>query len=323
MFTDLSKYLVIILSLLILFSCNAPRNNPLDPENSNNSISSIEGYIKTVDVPQIPLNNTSVFWSNDGIITQTNEDGYFRIENIERVDGWLFIEKEGYSKDSILINFNNQKKITKTIFLNSIPKIIDLKFYSITINKFPDQQKYSLEAKIKISDEENDIDSVFIENTELMTNKKLLYNASTKYYENSITLEDLNVTSIDEVIGKIFSVNVVDSDSNKFIVDESNIKRIIKEEVESVSPLGKDTVFTGNPTLVWDRFKPGFKFRQLLEIYTSELPNVLVWQKEIISDERQFTTAANLPSGDYYWVIWAIDEFENRTQSKPSSFIIK
>ena len=318
------KYFPLFILLVICLSCNAPRNNPLDPENPDNKISTIEGYIKTVKVPQIPIENAKIFWANEGIITSSNELGYFNIENIERNDGLLTIEKENYSTDSLLISFSDQKKISKTIFLNATPKIDDLQFYSITINKFPNNQNYKLGVKASITDEENDIDSVFIENLELNTNKELLYNASSKYYENSITLEDLNVIkSIDVVIGKEFQINVFDSDAKKFVIGKSSIKRIIKEEIGIKSPSGRDTVFNSNPLLEWFKFTPGFDFRYLLEIKTSEVEPVLVWQLEINSSEIQYLTNANLSSGDYFWVIWAIDEFENRTRSKPSSFIIK
>ena len=140
--------------------------------------------------------------------------------------------------------------------------------------------------------------------------------------KNTISLEDLHITSIDIVIGKEFQINVFDSDAKKFIIGKSNIKRIIKEEITTTAPLGRDTINTPNPLLEWRKFTPGFEFRYLLEIYTSEVLPILVWQKEISSAEIQYLTDANLSSGDYFWVIWAIDEFENRTRSKPSSFII-
>jgi len=324
MFTTFSKYCCSVFLLIILFSCSAPRNNPLDPENSDNHISTIEGFVKTVKVPQIPIENTKIFWGNAGIITESNEQGFFSIENVERNDGWLIIEKENYSTDSLFITFHDQRKISKNIFLNSIPVINDLKFYSITINSFPSTQRYKLEAKVSIDDEENDIDSVFIENIELNTNIELLYNASTKYYEKeTISLNDLNITSIDIVIGKEFHINVFDSDAKKFVIGKSNIKRIIKEEIETTAPRGRDTVFTPNPLLEWRKFAPGFEYRYLLEIKTDEVDPVLVWQKEINSSEIQYLTDANLSTGDYFWVIWAIDEFENRAQSKPATFIVE
>ncbi|MFZ1292486.1 MAG: carboxypeptidase-like regulatory domain-containing protein [Melioribacteraceae bacterium] len=321
----MQKYSLIYISILLIFiaNCNAPHNNPLDPENSENKISVIDGYIKTVKIPQIPIEDVSIFWVNEGIITNSNESGYFKIENLERNDGWLVVEKIGYSTDSIFVSFNQQKKVSQNIFLNAIPVIEDLKFYSITINRFPSGQKYNLEVKAKINDEENDVDSVFIENEELDISKQLLYNASTKIYENSITLEDLKITSIDIVIGKEFFINVLDANSKKFEIGKTNIKRIIKEEITAISPIGKDTVDSPNPLLAWNRFKPGFDFKYLVEIYTDEISPILVWQSEVYSADIQFQTNANLLTGEYFWVIWAIDEFENRTRSKPSSFIIK
>jgi hypothetical protein len=322
MIEPIFKYCLLFLLLTLIFSCNAPRNNPLDPENSENNISSIEGLIKTTRVPQTPIANTKIFWVNEGILTKSNDLGFFKIENIEQKDGWIIIEKEGYSIDSLYITFNNQKKVSKTFFLNAIPQINDFQFYSVTTNKYPSEQTYRLGAKIKITDEENDSDSVFIENIELNTNKELLYNASSKYYENSISLLDLHITSIDIVIGKEFYINVFDSDAKKFVIGNSNIKRIIKTEIETTAPSGRDTVNTKNPLFEWRRFTPGFTFRYLLEIYTDEVPANLVWQKEISSNEIQYLADVNLSSGDYFWVIWAIDEFENRTRSKPASFII-
>ncbi|MBK8944145.1 MAG: hypothetical protein IPM32_02640 [Ignavibacteriae bacterium] len=315
--------LIIIIFVSLLTFCSAPHNNPLDPENPNNEISLIEGFIKSVKIPQIPIKDVKIFWQNGGIITNSDVNGYFKIENLEQKDGWLIIEKSGYSTDSIYVSFNYQRKISQNIFLNAIPIISELKFYSITENKYPSQQIYSIGIKLKINDEENDVDSVFIENSELKINKQLLYNSTKKYYENSITLEDLKITSIDIVIGKEFKLNVMDAESKKFEIGKTNIKRIIKEEISAISPLGKDTVDSPNPILAWNRFKPGFDFRYLIEIYTDEIAPRLIWQSDVNFEEIQLQTNANLQSGEYFWVIWAIDEFENRTRSKPSSFIVE
>lgn len=318
------KYFISLFIFLAFFiSCSAPRNNPLDPENPDNNISTIEGYIKMVNLPQDPIEGAKIFWINDEILTQSDQNGYFKIENIERKNGWLKIEKIGYSIDSVMIDFGGRKKVSTDIYLNAIPQIIELYFYSITINKFPTTQKYNLEVIARITDNENDIDSVFIENAELEVKEELLYDASQKYYKNSLSLEDLNITSIDIVIGKEFHINVSDLNGNKFNIGKPNIKRIIKEEIETTTPSGRDTVLTGNPVLQWRRFTPGFEYSYLVQIYTDEVQPLLMWEKELSSVEIQYETDANLTSGDYFWVIWAIDEFKNRTRSKPSSFIVK
>jgi hypothetical protein len=295
----------------------------LDPENPDDNIGMLEGVVQTVKVPRTPLVNAEIFWTSEGLIRETDNKGYFSFENIAQNDGWLTVKKENYSTDSIFITFNNQRKVTKNIFLNAVPKINYLQFYSITINKFPSSQKYNLEVIADITDEENDIDSAFIENIELNASKQLLYNSTFKVYENSLFLNDLYVTSIDAVIGKEFQITVIDADQKKFVIGKSNIKRIIKEEIETTSPAGRDTVYTVNPFFEWRRFTPGFEFYYLLEIYTDEIHEELIFQKEINSSEINYQSEVNISSGEYFWVIWAIDEFNNKTRSKPASFIIK
>jgi hypothetical protein len=61
-----------------------------------------------------------------------------------------------------------------------------------------------------------------------------------------------------------------------------------------------------------------------LEIYTNEVAPVLIWQeKNIPKDKTAHTVDDVLPAGNYFWVIWAIDTFGNRSRSKPATFIVQ
>ncbi|MCW8849998.1 MAG: hypothetical protein OQJ81_08500, partial [Melioribacteraceae bacterium] len=108
MIRKLSKYYIIICLIILSLSCDAPRNNPLDPENPDNNIATVEGFIRTITVPQTPIENVKVLCINEGLVTKTNSDGYFSFNNIERKDGWIVVEKENYSTDSLFITFENQ-----------------------------------------------------------------------------------------------------------------------------------------------------------------------------------------------------------------------
>jgi hypothetical protein len=176
------NYLFLTL-LFINNSCDAPRNNPLDPENPDNEIGIIEGFVRTVQVPQTPIDSAKIIWLNEGRIVYSNIEGYFRFDYIGRKNGVLTIEKESYLTDTVFITFDTNNRITKNIFLNSASKLNDLKFYSITVNKFPSEQLYSLVIKADIFYNENDIDTVYFENEELNILKKLSYNFSSKYYD--------------------------------------------------------------------------------------------------------------------------------------------
>ena len=225
----ITNYLILVI-LVALNSCDAPRNNPLDPENPENNIGIIDGFVRTIKVPQTPIDSARIIWLNDGKIVYSDTEGYFRFDYIGKKSGLLTIEKESYLTDTVYISFDSKNRITQNIFLNSASRLNELQFYSITINKFPSEQLYSLVVKADLFDEENDIDSVFFVNSELNIQKILSYNFSSKYYESNITLNDLNAQPIDVVIGKEFIISVVNSESKKYQVGNATIKRRISHQ---------------------------------------------------------------------------------------------
>ncbi|MGH7599760.1 MAG: hypothetical protein ACREOI_25685, partial [bacterium] len=96
-------------------------------------------------------------------------------------------------------------------------------------------------------------------------------------------------------------------------------KRVIQDEIEFESPAG-DQVVSSMPTFTWKRFRPGFPFTFTLEIFTFE---GLVFQKNALPAENiSYTIETPLAPGEYLWVVWCVDEFQNRSRSKPASFIV-
>ena len=318
-FTKISLTILLI-SFFINSACDAPRNNPLDPLNPDNNLALLEGNVYSA---LQPAHGVDVFWANENILSKTNGSGYFKIENILAKDGWLFFEKNGYSYDSTHIAWGNIKQISVQFTLNAIPKLDSLEFYSVVENKYPNRQSYQLIFRVRISDADgdNEIDSVFIENAPLKLRENLDYNLSTKFHEIKFDMLDLNILDIDEVIGKDFEIIIYDNAGRNFNIGSSNVKRIIKDEIEFISPADNDTVSLPL-TLKWKRFTPGFSFTYLLQIYTNEIDPELAWQRVVSSGEIFFTVESQIPGGEYFWVIWCVDEFLNRTRSKPATFQI-
>jgi hypothetical protein len=99
------------------------------------------------------------------------------------------------------------------------------------------------------------------------------------------------------------------------------IKRIIKDEVILVGPINSDTTST-LPTLEWNIISLGFNFKFTVEIYTDGFNSRLVWRKENInSSATSVTVDEPLTEDRYYrWIVWIVDEFENRSGSKTKTF---
>ncbi len=314
----------IVLMLLLFFGCDAPRENPLDPENPNNVFTSLNGVVRTVKVPNEPINGVNVFWPNANVVVQTNSLGNFYIEDLFPKDGYLYFEKTGYSPDSVFVEWNNMKNINIVQQLNSIPKLVSGKLTSSVENRigFPDVQVYRLIVETIITDEENDVDSVFIKNDELGF-RGILSNVSVTVFQNQFAPSQMNLTSIDHIIGKEFDVVAKDAVGKTFVIGKLSVKRIIKELIETIAPSNNEVV-QDSVVLNWRRFAPGYPFTYSLGIFTNTIAPELVWEvKDVSSQEIIYKVTGNILPGSYFWVVWVIDEFGNKARSKPASFIIE
>lgn len=288
----------------------------------------IDGTVKAAAPSLKALGGVKVFWENQNLLITTDSQGNFSFNNISYSSGWMFFEIDGYSKDSLFVELNSQVDKVKhlgDIFLNSIPKLNDLIIYTSVLNRYPDVQNDSLFIKASVSDSENDVDSVFVRCTELNINSRLHPDSFSGYYESKFSPGDLKLNLLDEGIGKNFEIVVVDKDRSKkpFVVGSSTIKRVIRKDIIFRSPANLEIV--KKPTkFIWERFLPGFNFKYMFEIYKNTFPPVLVQQwTDISKEEVEFTPAIDLPPGEYVWVIWAIDDFQNRARSLYASFVVQ
>lgn len=313
-------------SALALLSCNAPHENPLDPENPSNKLYSIEGVLLTGELTPKAISNALINWKPDNLLTLTAQNGYFKINCPRQSDGWLYFEKTGFSPDSVYINWDGRKNITLQPRLNFLPVVDTFNIYSSIKNKYS-KPEYQLYFDVTLHDADDDITGVSVVNNELAINKTLTKITST-YFEGRFSDLDLGLTAFDEVMGRRFDLVVVTAAQDTFRLIGKSVVRIIKDEIEIISPKNSDTLTTRTPTLNWVRLTPGFAFTYMVEIYTDEPEPVLQWKKEGISSEEisiNVDTQIN-PTVDndrFFWVIWCIDNYKNKSRSKPAGFVVK
>ena len=321
---QLLKYLTNLFILFIFWSClgDAPRNNPLDPSNNNSTLSELNGKVLTYRVPHLAIPGVKVTWVNDKRFTYTDTKGNYSFKDISEEAGWLFFESPSFLPDSIYID----PKITRNGFeryLNARPVLDDILFYSSIRNDYPDRQIISLNLLARISDPDNDIDSVLVISEALNLKTYMDYDISKKIFQRKITTQELNINTPEKVIGHSFKISVKDNFGNEINLADEVVKRIIKEEVSLDSPGNIDTV-TVTPTLKWTLIDPGFQFNYMVEIYTDDINQQLVWSKEDISSTTA-SISVDQPLGEnrYFWIVWIVDEFQNRSASKPKKFYAK
>jgi len=312
-----------LIFLFLSISCDAPRNNPLDPQNPENNYYIIEGIVKTVSIPNQPLQDVIVSFRDLTNLTETNASGNFKIEMLSGQNGWLQVGKEDFLTDSLYIEWGNTRKINTEHFLNAIPHLDSLQVYSIILNRYPSLQTEQVVVQAKISDSDNDIDSVQVVIAKLSFIETLEYDVKDKWYKQIFSIYDLEIGNVEELVGHDFNIRVKDIFANKFFIGIGIIERVIREEIFFQTPSGNE-ITSPSPTLIWQRFTPGFNFTYSLQIYTAEIGSQLVWEKEALdADLVNYIVDIVLPANEYYWVVWAVDEFGNRTRSKPASFKVE
>ena len=316
--------LFMVSSLLIFISCNAPRNNPLDPNNPDYSFATLQGSTLTFNPPYTGISNVSVYWSSANMSVDTDPNGKFIFNNILPVDGKLIFQKTGYLSDTVNVIWGNSKFLNYMVNLNKVPQLDSISIYSVVLNQFsPPGQTYQLIINSKISNSDNNIDSVFVENSQLNLKKVLSFDAANKDYEATLTTQDLNVNDIEQTIGLDFNIIVKDSSNRLYNIGSDKVTRVIKAGVYIQYP-ANDTTVSSNPTLQWQRYKTGYPFTFKVEIYTNNFANSqLVFSKNnISSDSTSLFVNTPLSTNNYYWVIWVVDQFQNRSRSLPATFSI-
>jgi hypothetical protein len=315
-------HFVMISSLLIFVSCNAPRNNPLDPGNPGYSLATLEGSAFTFSTPYTGISDVTVYWSPSNMSIKTDINGNFKFANILPENGKLIFQKTGYLSDTVDVIWGNSKYLKYVVNLNQIPKLESISIYSVVLNQYtPPGQTYQLIINSKISNKDNNIDTVFVENSQLNLKKALSFNASNKDYAVTLTTQDLNVSDIEQTIGLNFNIIVKDTSNRQYNIGNDKVTRIIKSGVAIQFP-ANDTTVSSTPFLQWQRFKAGYPFTYMIEIYTNHIANSqLVYSKNnISSDSTSYFVNVPLSTNNYYWIIWVVDQFNNKSRSLPATF---
>jgi hypothetical protein len=317
------KILSILIPLILSTSCDAPRNNPLDPKKPDNTYYVIQGEVKTLSLPTQPVENVTVFCVAQALQTMTNAAGDFFLETLTAQDGWLRFNKSGYLADSTYIAWGQRKKIEIEKFLNSLPQLDSLLVYSVILNRYPSLQTEQVVVQGKISDRDNDIDSVRVVIDVISSTQPLAYNIIDKWYAHTFSVYDLGIAKVEQLVGHKFEIYVKDIFEHNINIGLGTVERIIRYEPLFHSPSGNE-VTSSSPMLTWERFDPGFTFTYVVQIYTAEITPQLVWEwNKLDAEQTSYTVEIVLPPDEYFWVIWAIDEFGNRARSKPASFRVE
>ncbi len=276
---------VTFILLAAVIACNAPRTNPLDPDNEHNVYVKIEGTVQTVTVPRRPVADVQIEWEGGGNITYTSGNGAFLIEDVVKSDGWLRFEHPLYYPVSKFISWGMDKTIKIDTFLNAMPRLENLNVYSeVKYNSPGSDPVYSLVVEVSITDDENDIDSVFVKNEEINFSEPLEYNLGSKQFERVFIASAYGWDNLELVVDKHLEIIILETTDSLFYAGSEKLERVITSKFDLEKSPAENQIVQPPFNLEWKEINAGFTFSYKYEIFERYSDNLIA-------------SAENIPSG--------------------------
>ncbi len=309
--------------ILLLNSCDAPRENPLDPNSSDNQLGTIEGAVQTFSLPYTPIKDVEVYWKPGSKMVYTDANGNFSVPNTKKVNGQLIFRKEGYHNDTVMVDWANSRKVNEQVNLNKLPTLDSLSIYGVVLNSAdPSPVMSELVIQAMIEDIDNDIDTVYVLNDKVGLMKAMDFDIASKTFLTMLTPQELGLTDLEQTIGLEFDFRVRNVLGETSVLHGAGVKRIISSPVTGLQPTNGKIISSVPFNLSWDRYNSGYSFRYKIEISTDDGSQV-IFSKDSISSQITSYTVDSLDTRSYRWVIWVIDEFNNKCRSIPAAFSVQ
>lgn len=308
---------------------DAPRINPMDPALNPEISLTLQGKVERL-YNSNGIDNALIALMPGNLLARSDMNGNFIIENISS-DGphTLLCEANGFASDTL--HLSRMTDTTVTFKLNALPAFPQVKITTEHEAVLTPPDEYFLNLDVTVSDADNpgEVETAWFHIPDASITDTLLpvSAAGEQRFFKRIRFGSLNLFSA--LVGK--PITFVARDAVKDTVTSAVyfITRIIEESPLMLQP---NTSPPNSPVTVpftfsWAPVALPYPFTYTIEIY----PNLLVPVPPVVEITNipatetsfEYTDALNLPADDYYWVLYVVDDFGNRSRSVKTTLSVQ
>lgn len=319
-----SCILIGVIFAILLAGCtkDAPRDNPLDPVNGIG----LEGMVLKLSSNQ-GIANAVLTLTPGNLVTITDNEGNFTFQDLDPGNYQLSCRAQGFISDSLSFELLQTDSIR--FVLNALPTFLRTSVTTAHILRFaPPGEAYSLTLTAEI-DDPDDFDNInqlsaTIEDIGDIDSLLEVPGSGGRLFTREINVEDLALFSLDQLAGKSFRFLISDTTSLVSISNDNYISRFIERIPVTTSP--SDTNVALPIVFRWNDPQQLFAFTysiEILQFNEDETAFSTVDRiDEIPSHISSFAYNRAQPDGEYFWVLYIVDEFGNVSRSTPKPFIL-
>jgi hypothetical protein len=328
MHLNLNIFFLLLLSLILMafLSCEAPRQNPFDPEAENYQEPVIpETIVVRIHVvrlypPNEGIENVRVSLENLDLFKRTDATGLvsWQLEPVDSLE--ITVNATGYFQDTLSFATNSED-IDTTIKINARPVIDQDKFTSIYTNSgdSDDITRLFIQARITDPDGPTDIKSVTF-NLEQDSFSVNLDPVEDRKYEKNFKLTSLpGDITIAELPELTFSLRVENLIGGSISSSPYSIKRVIDEQLRQVSPNNNQPA-SGNILFIWEKVNLLYTHFYYVELFSWPTVQRIGRFGPVSSDQDRFLLddpeiLNELDPGSYIWILQVEDLIGNQCKS--------
>jgi hypothetical protein len=313
-------------ALLVLLAvlCDAPHDNPLDPQNGG----AILGRVLTRRAT--PIAGATVSAVPSGRSCATDSSGSFELLGLPVNDVQLCFRAEGYVPESAIVELARERIDTTTRYLNGLPTVTSCRVSSHVFGQsWPPEPLYffRLSAAVADLDGETDVESVWAEIPAVGLAQRLAFDPDSLHYDATVWLRSLPVPSPETLVGQDVVFRVEDREGALGHGPDCSVNRIIYDLPEPAFPAGGVDTVASDTSFFWHKFDRGFRvgYRcEVVRIVGGGPAGVVLSVTTPGPADTSFSVSRSvLPAGDCYWTVEAVDAFGNSSRSAEERFNVR
>lgn len=314
----------------------APHDNPLDPLSDGfRDEGGIAGRVTGIYPPfegraEVPVRLVPVGPAGrPELATRTDGEGRFALHEVPAGPYAVVAEGEGFRSTADTVDVTAGQVAETILQLDALPTVAEQELRTVHIVRwFPEAPVFQLEVEVRAEDPDRpeDVAAAALAIPDPAAPESLvtlsLESVSGEVGRFVTTFDDAELPDgVEGLLGKTLRIEVRDASGNAALGPPMSLVRVIEQSPQTVSPQGEAS--TGpSPTLVWQPAQLPFAFTYRVDLFlvAAGVPNLIEQRTALDPAMTSYSVQQELAPGDYYWTVWVVDAFGNRSRSKEAAF---
>ena len=308
---------------LFLMQClpDAPHVNALDPIHGIERLQ-ISGTVKQLD-ELTPIAGATVAMQPGNFLTLTDQDGRYSLD-VEAPDGMYTVTSshEGYEDLTQETQLSRENAVVLDFAVNGLPLFDFHQVASTRISTFRGIGGTFLELRANVNDPDgiNDIETVWCNWPEIAYTDTLIWVPQENEFQLQLNRQQINVNTLHSLIGKPLNFQAIDRQGAIAQTEPLPLIRIIETPPIGSAPIGLTTQPFDFVWAIPDTIQDvPFPFTYSIEIYLDvpffTPPEDVIMNIPPSTSRLRYENSALRSGESYYWVLYYVDEFGNRSRS--------